>query len=49
MAARFVPEACATLPLAGRTITADHILADAISARRLKESLDALIASLQEA
>lgn len=49
MAARFVPEACAALSLTGKTVTADDILADPVSARRLKESLDALIASVQEA
>ena len=49
MAARFVTEAFAALPLTGRTVTPDDLLADPVSARRLKESLDALIASLQEA
>ena len=49
MAARLVPEAFATLSLIGKAVTADDILADPASARRLKESLDALIALLQEA
>ena len=48
MAARLVPEAFATLSLIGNAVTADDILADPASARRLKESLDALIGSLQE-
>ncbi|HKN31132.1 MAG TPA: NAD(P)H-dependent oxidoreductase [Roseiarcus sp.] len=48
MAARFVPEAFATLSLTGKAVTTDDILADPASARRLKESLDALIGSLQE-
>jgi NAD(P)H-dependent FMN reductase len=43
MAARFVPEAFAILPLTGKTVTADDILADPVSARRLKESLAAAI------
>ena len=49
MAARLLPEAFASLPLTGRTVTADDILADPVSARRLKESLEALISSLREA
>ena len=48
MAARLVPEAFATLSLIGNAVTADDILADPASARRLKELLDALIGSLQE-
>jgi chromate reductase len=49
MAARFVPEAFATLPLTGKTVTADDVLSDPACARRLKESLDALIRALQGA
>ena len=48
MAARLLPEAFATLFLTGRTATADDVLADPQRARRLKESLDALIAALKE-
>ena len=48
MAARLVPEAFATLSLIGKAVTADDILADPASARWLKESLVALIGSLQE-
>jgi hypothetical protein len=42
-----VPEAFASLSLTGRSVTADDILKDAASVRRLKESLDALVASIQ--
>jgi len=48
MAARFVTEAFIALPLTGKTVTADDILADPASARRLKESLEALIAATKE-
>jgi len=48
MAARFVPEAFATLSLTGRTVTADDILADSASVRRLNESLAALTAAISE-
>jgi chromate reductase, NAD(P)H dehydrogenase (quinone) len=48
MAARLVPEACANLSLAGKTVAADDILADPSSARRLKESLAALAAAMSE-
>ncbi|MBV9288394.1 MAG: NAD(P)H-dependent oxidoreductase [Hyphomicrobiales bacterium] len=48
MAARLLPEAFASLPLTSRTATADDVLADPRCARRLKESLDALIAALEE-
>jgi NAD(P)H-dependent FMN reductase len=49
MAARFATEAFATLPLTGKTVTADDILRDAGCVRRLKESLDALGRALREA
>jgi NAD(P)H-dependent FMN reductase len=49
MAARFVPEAFATLPLTGRIVTADELLADPACVRRLKESLAALEASTADA
>jgi chromate reductase, NAD(P)H dehydrogenase (quinone) len=49
MAARLLPEAFATLSLAGRSFAAEDVLNDAVCARRLKESLDALIGALQEA
>jgi NAD(P)H-dependent FMN reductase len=45
MAARLMPEAFASISLTGKTVTADDILADAVCARRLKESLEALIAA----
>lgn len=47
MAARFVPEAFASLSLTGRSVTADDLLKDTACARRLKELLDALVASIQ--
>ena len=49
MAARVPPEAFAELSLTGKTVTADEILADPASARRLKDALEALIRALQEA
>lgn len=45
MAARLIPEAFASVSLTGKTVTVDDILADAISTRRLTESLEALIAA----
>ena len=48
MDARFVPEAFATLSLNGRPVTADDLLADPVSARRLKELLAALAAAVNE-
>jgi chromate reductase, NAD(P)H dehydrogenase (quinone) len=45
MAARLIPEAFASVSLTGKAITADDILADAACARRLSESLEALIAA----
>ena len=45
MAARLMPEAFASISLTGRTVTADDILADTVCVRRLKESLEALIAA----
>ncbi|MBV8518170.1 MAG: NAD(P)H-dependent oxidoreductase [Acidobacteria bacterium] len=47
MAARFVPEAFASLSLTGRSVTADDVLKDTGCVRRLKELLDALVASIQ--
>ena len=49
MAARLMPEAFVTLPLGARTVSVEEVLKDATCARRLKESLDALIGALQEA
>ena len=49
MAARLMPEAFVTLPLGARTVSAEEVLKDATCARRLKETLDALIGALQEA
>jgi chromate reductase, NAD(P)H dehydrogenase (quinone) len=48
MAARIVPEAFAELPLAGKPVTADQILSHPASARRLKDSIEALIRASQE-
>ena len=48
MAARLVPEAFATLSLAGKEVTAESVLADPAAKRRLQESLDALLATLME-
>jgi NAD(P)H-dependent FMN reductase len=45
MAARMTPEAFVAISLTGKTVTAEDILADPVCARRLKESLDALIAA----
>jgi hypothetical protein len=44
MAARLTPEAFVSISLTGKAATADDILADSICARRLVESLEALIA-----
>ena len=48
MAARVTPEAFATISLTGKTMTADEILADPASARRLKEAIEALMRAVQE-
>lgn len=45
MAARLTPEAFASIPLTGKSVTAEDILADAACARRLAESLEALVAA----
>jgi chromate reductase, NAD(P)H dehydrogenase (quinone) len=45
MAARLTPEAFASISLTGKTVTAENILADPLCVRRLKESLEALIAA----
>ena len=45
MAARLTPEAFASISLTGKAVTADEILADAVCARRLAESLAALVAA----
>ena len=49
MAARLVPEAFASLSLTGKSVTAEDVLADPANARRLRESLDALIGVLHQA
>jgi NAD(P)H-dependent FMN reductase len=46
MAARLIPEAFATLPLTGKQVTAEDVLADPLNATRLKESLEALRGAL---
>jgi chromate reductase, NAD(P)H dehydrogenase (quinone) len=48
MAARVMPEAFAAISLTGKIVTADDILADPACARRLRESLEALIAATRE-
>jgi hypothetical protein len=48
MAARLAPEAFAAISLIRKTVTTEDILADPVSARRLTESLDALIAAARE-
>jgi NAD(P)H-dependent FMN reductase len=45
MAARLMPEAFASISLTGKTVTAEDVLADPVCARRLTESLEALIAA----
>jgi NAD(P)H-dependent FMN reductase len=47
MAARLVPEAFAALSLTGKATAAEDILADPVCARRLTESLEALIAAIR--
>jgi chromate reductase, NAD(P)H dehydrogenase (quinone) len=47
MAARLTPEAFASISLTGKMMTADDILADSVCARRLTESLEALIAAVR--
>jgi chromate reductase, NAD(P)H dehydrogenase (quinone) len=48
MAARLAPEAFAAISLIRKTVTTEDILTDPVSARRLTESLDALIAAARE-
>jgi chromate reductase, NAD(P)H dehydrogenase (quinone) len=45
MAARLIPEAFVAISLTGKAVTAEDVLADPICARRLTESLEALIAA----
>jgi chromate reductase, NAD(P)H dehydrogenase (quinone) len=45
MAARLIPEAFVSISLTGRAVTPEEILADTVYARRLTESLEALIAA----
>ncbi len=47
MAARLIPEAFVAISLTGKAVTAGELLADAVCARRLTESLEALIAATQ--
>ncbi len=49
MAARFVPEAFTELSLTGKKTTAEEILADPASARKLKEAIEVLTKTAQEA
>jgi NAD(P)H-dependent FMN reductase len=48
MSARFLPDAFVALPLTGRAITADELVADETCVRRLGHVLDALAASARE-
>ena len=45
MAARLIPEAFVSISLTGKAVAPDDILGDAVCTRRLKESLEALIAA----
>jgi NAD(P)H-dependent FMN reductase len=45
MAARLMPEAFVSISLTGKAVTADEIMADAVCAQRLTESLEALVAA----
>ena len=47
MAARLLPEASAEISLTGKTVTVEDILADPVCARRLKDSLEALLAAIR--
>ena len=47
MAACLIPEAFVSISLTGKLATADDILADTVCARRLTESLDALLAAIR--
>ena len=48
MSARFLADAFVTLPLTGRAITADEVVADETCVRRLGHVLEALVAAAQE-
>jgi NAD(P)H-dependent FMN reductase len=45
MAARLIPEAVVSISLTGKAVAPDDILADTVCARRLTESLEALLAA----
>jgi chromate reductase len=45
MAARLIPEAFVSISLTGKAVAPDDILADTVCARRLTESLEALLAA----
>ena len=49
MAARLMPEAFAALSLAGKSLSADEVLADQANLRKLKEALEALLGMLNGA
>jgi NAD(P)H-dependent FMN reductase len=49
MAARLIPEAFASLSLAGKSLSPDEVLADPANLRKLKEALDALLGVMNEA
>ncbi len=48
MSARLLPEAFATLPLTGRTVSADDLLADPACVRALRDCLAALAQALRD-
>jgi NAD(P)H-dependent FMN reductase len=47
MAARVIPEAFVELSLAGKSVSADEVLAHPANARKLKEALEALQRALK--
>jgi hypothetical protein len=47
MAARLIPEAFVSISLTGKAVAPDDILADTVCARRLTESLEALLAAVK--
>jgi chromate reductase, NAD(P)H dehydrogenase (quinone) len=49
MAARVLPEAFAELPLAGKQVTAEEILTDPASVRRLRDAIEVLIRTVPKA
>jgi hypothetical protein len=48
MAARLMPEAFITLPLTGKTISAEELLADPANAGRIRQALEILCRMLRD-